>query len=561
MSRFVFLENTEPQLYEACLQVEKYQYEDTDLFVLKCRKAMEQLTACLGCKGKSLKENLGLLQKQEVQAELIEKLLLLVDICDESSLFDDDVDEEDRDNTVGLLVEACRIYAEAKQEANADYSQQLAEFLDASPVNFYAIKNIVSRLELLGLKRLEESRKWHLEPGKGYYVTRNDSALMSFYVPKKDYVGFQIMASHSDSPCFRIKPNAEIVVEKKLLKLNVEKYGGMICSTWLDRPLSIAGRVIVRTAKGLAAKLINIDKDLLIIPNLAIHMNRDINEGYKFNAQVDMLPLLGDGKGSGALLKLIAAEAGVAAEDILDTDLFLYNRMKTRLVGVDQQFICSGRLDDLQCVFAAVTGFAKAVKSGAVKASDSVPVLCVLDNEEVGSGTKQGAASTFLKDTLQRINSALGRDQEDYVASLANSFMVSADNAHAVHPNHTDKADPTNRPYLNEGIVIKYSANQKYTTDAVSGAMFKLLCERAKVPYQVFTNRSDMLGGSTLGNISNCQVAVNTVDIGLPQLAMHSAYETAGVKDTGYLVKVAELFFASGVKQGLPGCYELASKY
>lgn len=557
MSRFAFLETKEPELYALCLQVEKYQYEDTDLFVLKCRNAMEQLTLCLGCSG-SLKENIGQLQQnKDVQPELVEKLLLLVDICDESSLFDDDVEVEDRNNTVGLLVEACRMYVEAKQAANTDYSQELAEFLDASPVNFYAIRNIISELELLGLERLDESKKWHLEPGKGYYVTRNDSAIMAFYVPKQDYAGYQIMASHCDSPSFRIKPNAEIVVEKKLLKLNVEKYGGMICSTWLDRPLSLAGRVIVRTAKGIATKLINIDKDLLIIPNLAIHMSRDINEGYKFNAQVDMLPLLGDGNNSGALLKLIAAEAGVAAEDVLDTDLFLYNRMKASFVGADQQFICSGRLDDLQCVFATVTGFTRAVKSGAVKASDSVPVLCVLDNEEVGSGTKQGAASTFLKDVLQRINSALGRDQEDYVASLANSFMVSADNAHAVHPNHTDKADPTNRPYLNEGIVIKYSANQKYTTDAVSGAMFKLLCERAKVPYQVFTNRSDMLGGSTLGNISNCQVAVNTVDIGLPQLAMHSAYETAGVKDTGYLVKVAELFFASGVKQGLPGCYEL----
>lgn len=558
MSRFAFLETKEPELYALCLQVEKYQYEDTDLFVLKCRKAMEQLTVCLGCMGKGLKANIGQLQqKQDVKAELVEKLFLLMDICDESSLFDDDVDEADRDNTVDLLVDACRIYVEAKQAENADYGQHLAEFLDASPVNFYAIKNIISELELLGLERLDESRKWHLEPGKGYYVTRNYSALLAFYVPKRDFLGYQIMASHCDSPSFRIKPNAEIVVEKKLLKLNVEKYGGMICSTWIDRPLSIAGRVIVRTAKGIATRLINIDRDLLIIPNLAIHMSRDINEGYKFNAQVDMLPLLGDGNNSGALLKLIAAEADVEAEAILDTDLFLYNRMKTSFVGVDQQFICSGRLDDLQCVFATVTGFVKAIKNGAVKASDSVPVLCVLDNEEVGSGTKQGAASTFLKDTLQRINNALGGDQEDYVASLANSFMISADNAHAVHPNHTDKADPTNKPYLNEGIVIKYSANQKYTTDAVSGAMFKLLCERAQVPYQVFTNRSDMLGGSTLGNISNCQVAVNTVDIGLPQLAMHSAYETAGVKDTGYLVKVAELFFCSGVQQNTPGSYEL----
>ena len=434
---------------------------------------------------------------------------------------------------------------------------ELKEFLDKSPVNFWAVKNITEVLAEQGMTRLCEGAAWQLEAGRGYYVTRNDSSVIAFYIPQEAPTGFQIMASHCDSPSFGIKPNAEITVEKKLLKLNVEKYGGMLCSTWLDRPLSIAGRVVVRTPKGIATRLIKCAGDLIIIPSLAIHMNREANEGYKFNAQVDMLPLLGEASNAGGLAKLIAKEAGVEPQDVLDTDLFLYNRMPATNVGLDGQFICSGRLDDLQCVYASLQGFVNGLAKCDFAKAGSIPVLCVLDNEEVGSGTKQGAASTFLKDTLQRINGALGGNDESYCVKLANSFMISADNAHAVHPNHTDKSDPTNRPQLNEGIVLKYNANQKYTTDAISGALFKLLCEKAGVPVQTFVNRSDMAGGSTLGNISNCQVAVNTVDIGLPQLAMHSAYETAGVKDTGYLVKVAELFLGSGVKQTNPGCYEL----
>lgn len=434
---------------------------------------------------------------------------------------------------------------------------ELKEFLDKSPVNFWAVKNITEALAEQGMTRLSEGTAWQLKAGKGYFVTRNDSSVIAFYIPQETPIGFQIMASHCDSPSFGIKPNAEITVEKKLLKLNVEKYGGMLCSTWFDRPLSIAGRVVVRSPKGITTRLIKCDGDLIIIPSLAIHMNREANEGYKFNAQVDMLPLLGEAGNAGGLAKLIAKEAGVEPQDILDTDLFLYNRMPATTVGLDGQFICSGRLDDLQCVYASLQGFVNGLAKGNFAKAGSIPVLCVLDNEEVGSGTKQGAASTFLKDTLQRINGALGGNTEAYSIKLANSFMISADNAHAVHPNHTDKSDPTNRPQLNEGIVLKYNANQKYTTDAISGALFKMLCEKAGVPVQTFVNRSDMAGGSTLGNISNCQVAVNTVDIGLPQLAMHSAYETAGVKDTEYLVKVAELFFSSTVVAGDSGSYEI----
>ncbi|MCR5812132.1 MAG: M18 family aminopeptidase [Lachnospiraceae bacterium] len=431
-------------------------------------------------------------------------------------------------------------------------NKELFSFLDRSPNAFFAVKNMCDVLGEAGMIRLYEGASWDLEAGKGYIVTRNDSAIIAFRIPKADYTGFQIMASHCDSPVFKIKTNAEITIDKQYVKLNVEKYGGMLCAPWLDRPLSAAGRVIVRTEDGIETRLVNIDRDLMIIPNLAIHMNRQVNDGYKLNAQVDMLPLFCEkGEESDAFMGLIASEAGVNAKDILDTDLFLYNRMPAVSLGLNNEFIASGRLDDLQCAFASLKGFLESTPK------DSVAVHCVFDNEEVGSGTKQGAASTFLKDTLHRIGRAMGRTEEEYLMSIASSFLVSADNAHAVHPNHADKTDPTNRAYLNKGIVIKYSANQKYTTDAVSGAIMRVICEKAGVPYQTFVNRSDMLGGSTLGNISQSQVALNTVDIGLPQLAMHSPYETAGAKDTAFLVEAAKVLFSSSVEETGDGNYKL----
>ena len=431
-------------------------------------------------------------------------------------------------------------------------NKELFSFLDHSPNAFFAVKNMCDILSKAGMTRLYEGTSWELEAGRGYYVTRNDSSIIAFRIPKADYTGFQMMASHCDSPVFKIKTNAEITIDKQYVKLNVEKYGGMLCAPWLDRPLSAAGRVIVRTEDGIETRLVNIDRDLMIIPNLAIHMNRQVNDGYKFNAQVDMLPLFCErGEESDAFMGLIASEAGVNAKDILDTDLFLYNRMPAVSLGLNNEFIASGRLDDLQCAFASLKGFLESTPK------DSVAVHCVFDNEEVGSGTKQGAASTFLKDTLHRIDRAMGRTEEEYLMSIASSFLVSADNAHAVHPNHADKTDPTNRAYLNKGIVIKYSANQKYTTDAVSGAIMRVICEKAGVPYQTFANRSDMLGGSTLGNISQSQVALNTVDIGLPQLAMHSPYETAGAKDTAFLVEAAKVLFSSSVEGTGDGNYKL----
>lgn len=416
-------------------------------------------------------------------------------------------------------------------------AEQLLAFIEKSPSCFHAIKNMKEILSADGFTELKEEEKWEIKKGGRYFVTRNDSSIVAFTIPETGFTGYRIMASHSDSPTFKIKENPEMEVDNKYVKLNVERYGGMLCAPWFDRPLSVAGRVIVKEGDAFVTKLVDVDRDLLMIPNLAIHMNREVNDGYKYNAQVDMLPLYGDISSKDTFMKTIAKAAGVKEEDILGHDIFLYNRVKGSIWGANEEFVSSSRLDDLQCAFSSLQGFLKGEKK------EYVAVHCVLDNEEVGSGTKQGAASTFLYDTLVRVNECLGLSYEEYLRGLAKSFMLSADNAHAVHPNHKEVADPVNRPYMNEGIVIKHSANQKYCTDGVSAAIFKDLCREAGVPFQTFTNRSDILGGSTLGNISNTKVALNAVDIGLPQLAMHSPYETAGVKDTCYLIQAAEKFF------------------
>ena len=417
-------------------------------------------------------------------------------------------------------------------------AKKLLKFIQKSPTAFQAVEEMSQRLQKEGFKELKEEKHWDLKAGGNYFVTRNHSAVIAFSIPKKPAWKFHIMASHSDSPALKIKENPEMEVEKAYIKLNVERYGGMLLAPWFDRPLSVAGRLIVRKNGEIQEKLVAVDKELLVIPNLAIHMNREVNDGYKYNVQKDMLPLYSDYDGKGSFMKLMAAEADVAEEDILGHDLFLYDRTPGTVWGANEEFISAPRLDDIQCAFASLEGFLRGERK------ESIAVHCVLDNEEVGSTTKQGAASTFLKDTLMRINMGLGRTQEEYLMTLADSFMVSADNAHALHPNHTDKTDPVNRPVLNGGIVIKYNANQKYCTDGVSAAIFKDICDRAEVPYQIFVNRSDMAGGSTLGNISNTQVSMKTVDIGLAQLAMHSVYETTGAKDTESLAKTAAVLFA-----------------
>lgn len=417
-------------------------------------------------------------------------------------------------------------------------AEQLLSFIEESPTCFHAVAVTASALKENGFKELKEENKWNITKGGKYFVIRNASSIIAFTIPDKDFSGYHIIASHSDSPSFKIKENPEIEVDKKYIKLNVEGYGGMICSSWFDRPLSVAGRIIVKEGQQFVTKLVNVNRDLLMLPNLAIHLNHNVNDGYKYNAQIDMLPIYGDITAKDTFMSTIAATADVQQNDILGHDLFLYNRVKGTVWGANEEFISAPRLDDLQCAFASLQGFLRGSKT------DYIAVHCVFDNEEVGSNTKQGAASTFLYDSLVRINECLGLSYEEYLRNLSRSFLISADNAHAVHPNHVDKADPVNRTYMNDGIVIKYNACQKYCTDAVSAAMFKDLCREAGVPFQIYTNRSDAKGGSTLGNISNTKVSLNSVDVGLPQLAMHSPYETAGVKDTLYMIQVAEKFFS-----------------
>ena len=420
-------------------------------------------------------------------------------------------------------------------------SKRLIGFLDANPSPFHVIAALGKMYENAGFKRLSEKERFEVKKSRYFYVTRNNSSIIAFNIPKKDFKGFNITAAHSDSPTFKIKANAEITAEKNFVKLNVEKYGGMLMAPWFDRPLGIAGRVMVKKGTKIEENLLHIDRDIIMIPNLAIHMNREANDGYKYNAQTDTQPIFAELGSDVTLYDIIAKELGVSKDAILDTDLFLKNRIKGTVWGANNEFIAAGRLDDLQCVFAGAESIIEA------KNKENIALHCVFDNEEVGSGTKQGAASTFLKDVLTRVNKALGGDEESYLQAVARSFMVSADNAHSVHPNYTEKADPCNRPVVNKGVVIKYNANQKYTTDAVSGAVFRDICAEAEVPVQTFTNRSDVAGGSTLGNISNAQVSLNAVDIGMAQWAMHSPYESGGVKDTYYLEAAMKKFFETDI--------------
>ena len=416
-------------------------------------------------------------------------------------------------------------------------TQKLLDFIKKSPSCYHAVRNIREEFMENGCEVLTEGKKWDLKAGGSYVVTRNQSSLIAFQIPEKVQNGFLICASHSDSPTFKLKSNYEMTVEDRYVKLNVEKYGGMICSTWLDRPLSIAGRVVVDTPDGVESVLVNLDRDLCVIPNLAIHMNRQINEGYTFNAQKDMLPLIGEGTAKGKLKELLAKEAGVGEDALLGYDLFLYLREEGRIWGVDREFCSSPKLDDLQCAFSSKEAFLQAGNPEMIK------VLAVFDNEEVGSGTKQGAKSTFLMDILTRIQESLHLTGEDRIRQIASSMMLSADNGHALHPNHPDKADPTNAPRLNGGVLLKYNAAQKYTTDGIAEALFKKVLTGKKIPFQEYTNRSDIAGGSTLGNLSNEKLSLNTVDMGAAQLAMHSSYETGGTKDTGYLIDGMKAFY------------------
>ena len=429
--------------------------------------------------------------------------------------------------------------------------QELFAYIDASPTAFHAVAEAAARLEAAGYEKLEKETEAGIVPGGRYYMTRNDSSLIAFRIPKGEVRRFRIGAAHSDSPSFKVKETPEMGVEGHYIRLNTEGYGGMIQSTWLDRPLSVAGRVIVETENGPKTRLVNLDRDLCVIPNVAIHFNREINKGYAYNPQVDLLPLFagaaGEEQEDGAekavtLAGLCAQELGIEEEKILASDLFLYNREKGRRMGAKGEFIGSPRLDDLQSAFGVLEGFLQAGQDDTE--TGCCAVYALFDNEEIGSGTKQGADSTFLSDVLDCVCDALGISGAKKRDILSESFLLSADNAHGVHPNHPEKSDPTNRPYLNGGIVLKFQGSQKYTTDAWSAAQVRGLCRKAGVPCQNFANRADIAGGSTLGNISSAHVSIPAADIGLAQLAMHSAFETAGALDTGYLIALCREYYA-----------------
>ena len=407
-------------------------------------------------------------------------------------------------------------------------TEKLFDFIKSSTSPYHTVKAVAEMLEAAGFIRIYEGDGTPITEGAGYYVIRDGSSIVAF---RKRAGGYMITATHSDSPSFKAK---SITSSGAYFRLNTERYGGMILYSWLDRPLSLAGRVVLRTEQGVRETTVDLDSDLFTIPSIAIHMNREVNDGYKLNPASDMLPIAPSGA---SLTELLAEKLAADPDSIISHDLYLYVREEGRTVG--DEYILAPRLDDLQCVYASVSAFL------AAEEGDSTPVLAIFDNEEVGSSTKQGAASDFLSATLRRISDG----EEDYRRRLASSFMVSADNAHAIHPAHPELSDKENAPVLNGGIVIKHNAAQSYATDSLSEAIFSEICRRAGAKLQSFYNRPDLRGGSTLGSISDTVVAMPTVDIGLAQLAMHSAVETAGAADTDTMITALTAFYSASLSR------------
>lgn len=435
----------------------------------------------------------------------------------------------------------------AKQTAN-----ELFQFIESCPTAYQTTETIKRILTEQGFCELTEHSAWDVRAGDNYFVTRNGSSIIAFRVPSEvqSVSGYQIIATHGDSPSFKLKPAFEKNTVGNCLQWNVEKYGGMICSSWMDRPLSVAGRVVVSDKEGIRTVPVHLTRDVALIPNVAIHMDRSVNEGKKFNPQVDMLPLVGFQNECTSLMELIARELGVDVDSIVSHDLFLYVRDAGKCWGMDEEFISAPRIDDLMCTFGALTSFLDGAHPNVV------PVLAVFDNEEIGSSSRQGAASSMLRDTLTRLDLAISDgDTGALRRHLASSCIVSADNAHAVHPNHPEYADAQNRPAMGEGIVIKYNAAQRYATDAISAAVFSRVCDHAGVKTQSFANRSDIAGGSTLGNIAVSDLPALTVDIGLAQLAMHSAYETACADDLVALIEAGRAFYHTAIRATGDGNY------
>jgi M18 family aminopeptidase len=420
----------------------------------------------------------------------------------------------------------------------------LLTFLDSSPVNFWAVETVRQRLEAAGFTRLDMRDEWALRPGDRRYVTKNDSAIFAFIVGEGAASdGFHLIAAHSDSPGFRIKPSCEIACEGDTVKLNTEVYGGPILYTWFDRPLAAAGRVMLRSGDPInpMTRLIRFEDPIMVIPHLAIHFNRAVNEGNKLSKQKDMLPVISisEPNAKGLIRRLVAEKLGVDEDSIIDYDLSLYSCQKAALVGINKDMVCSGRIDDLSMVHAGMT----ALINEADKSSKNTRVLAIFDNEETGSGTKQGAASPILEHILRRIVFSREGTESDYMRAVADSFMISADNAHGLHPNYVEKYDPTNHPTLGNGPCIKVNANCKYMTDADTASVFAEICRAAGVPFQYFVNHSDVAGGSTLGNILTSKIPLRGVDMGAPVWAMHSCCETASAADHEYTVAAFSKFF------------------
>ena len=428
------------------------------------------------------------------------------------------------------------------------FAREVIEFIDESPSTYHVVKNCSDILDENGFERIMPREKWEIKKGGKYFLKKSSSTIIAFTVGEDFDVknGFKIFGAHTDSPCFRIKPNPEIVTEN-VVRLNTEVYGGPILSTWFDRPLSIAGRVIVKGENSFFPRTvkIKIDEPLLTIPNLAIHQNREVNNGVKIDKQNDVLPVISlinkNFEREGYLERVILEKTGIKKEDIIDFDLYLYATEKGCLLGANEEFMSSPKIDNLASVYTGLIGLLEAEEN-----QDRINIFVAFDNEEIGSATKQGADSNYLLNTLERISLALGLSRGDFLQMLESSYILSADAAHAAHPAHLGKTDPTNRGRINEGISIKISAKQKYTSDGYSIAVIKQLIEGTEIQIQPFVNESNELGGSTIGPLSSTHLDIDGVDLGVPMFAMHSVRELCGIFDVFYLKELAKEFFSKG---------------
>ncbi len=422
-----------------------------------------------------------------------------------------------------------------------NYREGFVDFLNKSSSTYHAVSEVERQLIEAGFIKLKENTTWMLENNRYYYVVRNQSSLIAFKIPEIANVkSVNIIASHTDSPSLKIKPVADIK-DSQYNRINVEIYGGALLSTWLDKPLGIAGRVTLKEHGAIVSRLVDFEKDMAIIPNVAIHQNREANNGYKWDKQIDLLPIMGLKPGEDYFNDLLSKKLQINKKDLLAHDLYFYNRQKARIWGENQEFISGGKLDNLESVYTSLQAFLSGYST------NSLNVLAVFDHEEIGSMTKQGMASSFLIDVIERVFSSFYYVNSDIKAILANSFLISADNAHAVHPNHPEMYDSTNQSYLNKGVVIKTSAAQRYVSDAITIAIAKELCQKAEVPYQLFANRNDSRGGATQAAVGTIHLPINMVDVGLAQLAMHSTYETAGSYDIDYMIDFMLEFYNSTI--------------